>query len=121
MPFEINEQVFKRQTTVNLRMQQETVTDDATGTQAGGLPVRLIPHREYPRVVYFHPTKLFWEKEHRNDKFELVFVEKIPTEHDTKLVHNQEELEQALAEGWVKEPYIAKPLPDPKAKIYARK
>jgi hypothetical protein len=121
MPFAINEKVFQRQTTVNLRMPQEAVTDDATGTNTGGLPVKQIPHLEFPRVVYLHPNKPFWEKEHRNTNFEIVHIEKIPTEHESKLVNNQEELEQALAEGWVKEPYIAKPMPDPKAKIYARK
>ena len=86
-----------------------------------GLPVRQIPFREFPRVVYLHPVKPYWEKEHRNTRHEVVEVERVPSEHESKLVHNQAELEQALADGWLKEPYIPKPPADPKAKLYNRK
>lgn len=120
MPFAINEKVFQRQTTVNIRMPQETVSDEATGTNSGGLPVKQIPHYEFPRVVYLHPIKPFWVEEHRNSNFEVVGTEKHPTEHETKLVNSQEELESALADGWVKEPYIPKAPEDPKAKIYRK-
>jgi hypothetical protein len=81
-------------------------------------PVRLIPHMEYPRVVYKHPNEPFTEVEHRNDKFELVGTETVVTEHLTKLVASETELKAALEHGWVKEPYIMKSMPDPKAHLY---
>ena len=115
MPFTIHEQAAKKQMNWNVRAGQEAVPDPLPenwqGTASGGLPVKQIPHLEFPRVIYMHPNEPYQEIEHRNDKFELVGTEVIPTEHLTKIVENATELEAALAEGWVKEPYIPKAAP----------
>jgi hypothetical protein len=50
-------------------------------------PTRMMPHREYPRMVYLHPR----------DKTK---------EHRTKTVADSPELEAALAQGYKKEPHI---------------
>ena len=98
-------------------------------------PTVPIPHYEFPRVLYKHPNEPFMEVEHRNDKFELVGTEMVPTEHLTKVVACREHevtgvarcseceaaLKTALAQGWVKDPYLPKPMPDPKAHLYERK
>jgi hypothetical protein len=122
MPFEIHEEAFRKATEINVMRPQEAVPDPLpdnwSGTPNRGLPVRQIPHNEYPRVVYKHPKVLFKEKEHRNANFELVYVERIPTEHKSKLVKDEEELKQALAKGWRKDPYIPAPPPKPDAGIY---
>jgi hypothetical protein len=91
------------------------------GTPNRGLPVRQIPHKEYPRVVYMHPTRPHREVVHRNAQHEVVEVERIPTEHISKLVQNEEELQAALKEGWRKEAYVAPVLPDPDADLYEPK
>jgi hypothetical protein len=88
---------------------------------AGAPPVLAIPHQEFPRVVYKHPNEPFVEIEHRNDKFELVGTELQQTEHLTKLVNNEVELQAALDDGWVKEPYLPQALPDPRAGLYGKK
>lgn len=130
MPFTIHEAATKKQMFLNVRRPQEVVPEvlpeNWTGTNMQGLPVREIPHHEYPKVVYKHPRVPFREIEHRNDRFELVGTELAPTEHLTKVVsceaHKnggpkecadcQKALEAALAKGWRKEPYI--PAPPPK-------
>ncbi len=81
-------------------------------------PVKTIPFLDFPRVVYKHPLTDFRKIEHRNTHHEVVDIETVQTEHLTKTVANDKELEIALADGWVKEPYVPKPLPDPMAKIY---
>lgn len=86
----------------------------------GGLPVKVIPHAEFPRILYKHPKEPFRKIEHRNAQHEVVDVETVPTEHLTRQV-SEEELTQALKEGWVKEPYIPKPAPDPLAHLYEDK
>ena len=115
MPFTIHEAAAKKQMMLNTRADQKQVPDvlpeNWAGTDNGGLPVRQIPHLEFPRVVYMHPNEPFQEIEHRNDKFELVGTEVIPTEHLTKVVNNDTELKAALEEGWTKEPYIPKAPP----------
>jgi hypothetical protein len=87
----------------------------------GGIPVKVIPHAEFPRIVYKHPNQPYREIEHRNTKHEIVDVETVPTEHLTRKVETAEELESALADGWVKEAYIPKPAPDPLSKLYGKK
>jgi hypothetical protein len=90
----------------------------------GSIPVIPIPHHEFPRAVYMHPNKPFREIEHRNDKFEVVGTEVVPTEHLSKSVSCSEHvnggpktcegcqkaLDLALSEGWELKPYLpAKP------------
>ena len=82
-------------------------------------PVKQIPFMEYPRVVYKHPTQPYRVVEHRNTQHEVVQIEHIPSEHLTRVVADKKELEAALKDGWVKEPYIAKPPEDPNANLYA--
>jgi hypothetical protein len=84
----------------------------------GGIPVKVIPHSDYPRIVYKHPNQPFRKVEHRNLQHEVVEVETVPTEHLTLQVENQEAFEKALADGWVKEPYIPKAPPNPVAELY---
>jgi hypothetical protein len=87
----------------------------------GGIPVKPIPHQDFPRVLYKHPNQPFRKIEHRNTQHEVVEVETVPTEHLTLKVESAEELEKALADGWVKDPYIPKPAPDPVAGLYSKK
>jgi hypothetical protein len=84
-------------------------------------PLKSIPHAEYPRVVYKHPREPFRAVEHRNTRHEVVDEEIVPNEHLAKAVADEKELRAALAEGWVKEPYIPKPVPDTTAHIYDEK
>jgi hypothetical protein len=83
-------------------------------------PTVQIPHLEFPRVVYQHPVKPFRKVEHRNAMREIVQVEMVANEHLTRVVADQADLDQALAAGWKKEPYIPEPAPDPMAGIYAK-
>jgi len=125
MGFTIHEEAAKKQMFWNVTRPQETVPEvlpqNWNGTMSGGLPVKQIPHMEFPRVVYLHPTEPLREIKHRNDRFELVGTEVVPTEHLTKIVNNEDELRAALAEGFVKEPYLPKPAPAETENIYARK
>ena len=124
MPFEINEEAFKKATEINMMRPQETVPDPLpsnwTGTANRGLPVRQIPFKEYPRVVYMWPNESVRIVEHRNTHQELVHTERIPTEHISKLVQDEAELEQALADGWVKEPYNPAAPPKADAGLYGK-
>lgn len=81
-------------------------------------PQKPIAFQEFPMVVYKHPREAFKRVEHRNANHELVHTEIEPAEHLTKKVENAAELEAALKSGWVKEPYIAPPLPDPNSELY---
>jgi hypothetical protein len=124
MPFEINEEALKKAMTIDLSKPQEiaaeNLPDSWIGTPGRGLPVRQIPHRDFPRVVYLHPLKPTREIENRNEKHELVHLETVPTEHLTRVVQDEAELKAALAEGWVKEPYIPKPIRNPEEDLYPR-
>jgi hypothetical protein len=94
--------------------------------------VREIPFYEFPRVLYLHPVRPFQEIEHRNNNYELVGTETVPTEHLTKAVSCEAHknggpkdcadclklLEAALAEGWVKEPYLPQAPPKKDADLY---
>lgn len=114
MPFTIDEEAAKKQMQLNIMRGQETVPrqPDGTlregwsGTMSGGLPVKQIPHLEFPRVLYLHPNEPYVEIKHKNDRHEVVSTEFVATEHLTKTVNNDVELNAALAHGWVKEPYI---------------
>lgn len=125
MPFTIHDQAVKKQMNWNVRAPQEQVPDPLPenwqGTAGGGLPVKQIPYLEFPRVVYMHPNEPFQEIEHRNDKFEVVSTDLVPTEHLTKTVNNETELQAALADGWIREPYVPKPTPPKTAGLYGPK
>jgi len=81
-------------------------------------PTKVIPHMEFPMVLYKHPKEPYKKIEHRNAHHELVEVETIPAEHMTKIVNDKRELEVATKEGWTRKPFIAAPLPDPNAGLY---
>jgi hypothetical protein len=138
MPFTIHEEAAKKQFFLSISRPQEQVPDvlpqDWKGTPNQGLPVKQIPHFEYPRVVYKHPLRPFREIEHRNDNFELVGTEKVPTEHLTQAIACEAHiksggpkdctdckklLESALAEGWLLQPYIPEAPAKPDADLYA--
>lgn len=122
MPYTIHEEAVKKQMNYIVSHPQEQVPDilpeNWQSTAGQGLPVKQIPHLEFPRVVYMHPNEPFQEIEHRNDKFELVGTETVPTEHLTKVVNSEHELKAALEEGYVKEPYIPKPAPAKNSGLY---
>ena len=63
----------------------------------------------------------FTKSEHRNANFEVVGTEVVASEHLAQHVHNEAELDAALADGWVKEPYVQKPRPDPISHLYGPK
>lgn len=125
MPYTIHEEAVKKQMTWDVSRPQEpvqeTLREGWSGTPGGGLPVKQIPHLEFPRVVYMHPNEPLETIEHRNDKFEVVSTDTIPTEHLTKVVNSEAELSAAMEQGWVKEPYVPKPAPTRNAGLYGPK
>jgi hypothetical protein len=84
-------------------------------------PVKQIPHLEFPRVVYMHPKERYRKIEHRNALHELVDIEMVPAEHIARVVADKRELEQALKDGWQKEPFVFQADPDPNAGLYESK
>lgn len=108
MPFAIDEEKMKG----NEKTQQIQSLDLAKP------PVKSIPHAEFPRVIYKHPKEPFRVVVHRNANFEVVGEERVPSEHLARKVNDAKELAAALKEGWVKEGYVAPPLPDPNANLY---
>jgi len=125
MPFQIHEAAIKKQMNWIVSRPQEQVPEvlpeNWQSTTGQGLPVKQIPHLEFPRVVYMHPNEAFETIEHRNDKFEIVSTDTIPTEALTKTVNNDAELKAAMDEGWVKEAYIPKAAPTKNAGLYGPK
>lgn len=129
MPHTIDVEASKKQMFLNVMRQQETVPrqpdgslrEGWAGTISGGLPVKQIPHLEFPKCVYLHPNEPFQEVEHRNDRFEVVSTDLVATEHLVKHVNNKTELEKALADGWVTEPYIQQAPPTKKDDLYSKK
>ena len=81
-------------------------------------PTKSIPHMEFPKVLYKHPTKPFITIEHRNAKHELVEEEIVPASHVTLVVADQKAQDKAVKEGWVTKPYIPQAPPDPNAGLY---
>lgn len=123
--FTINEEAAKQQQFLNVMRPQEVARQKPDGTWEGtlsqGLPVKAIPYAEFPKVVYMHPNEPFQEIEHRNDRFEVVSTDLVPTEHLTKHVRNEAELRAALEAGWVEEPYIQQAPPTKKDSLYGPK
>lgn len=81
-------------------------------------PTKPIPWQEFPRCVYKHPKQPYKKIEHFNVHHELVRVETVPAEAQSKVVKDKKELDAALKDGWVKEPFVPQPLPDPNAELY---
>jgi hypothetical protein len=114
LPYTIDEEAAKKQMQLNITRGQEVVPRQPNGslregwlgTVNGGLPVKEIPHLEFPRVVYLHPNRPFRELEHRDTNHRLVDTELVPTEHVTKIVNTEAELKAALADGWQTKAYI---------------
>ena len=90
----------------------------AAPNSPSGLPMKQIPHLEFPRVVYRHPTEPYKIIIHRNAQHEIVQEERVPAEHLTRSIADAKELAQALKDGWVKEPYVIPAMPDPNANLY---
>lgn len=109
MPTAIDENRFSSQETLDLSKPQGT---------AQGLPVKQIPHQEYPRVVYKHPNAPFYVEEHRNVNHEVVHREVKSAEHRVHVCHSRSEHEQKLEQGWKNEPFIQLAPPDPMDELY---
>ena len=130
MPFTIDEAAAKRQVVYDSSKPQEqapvVLPENWVGTVSRGLPVKSIPHYDFPRVIYLHPLQPTKKIVHRNDRHEIIDEELIPLEHLTRVIGCEAHikdggpkscpdcnklLESALAEGWVKEQYIPEPPP----------
>ena len=80
-------------------------------TNPGTLPMRDIPHQEFPRAVYLHPKKshrrmLLPIDGHGNKEWQW-----IQNEAKTKNVKSHEELEAAKKQGYQMKHYVAPPPP----------
>lgn len=109
-PTAIDDVKFAKQDTLDMSKPQGT-------TQ--GLPVKQIPHQEYPRVVYKHPNAPFYVEEHRNANHEVVHREVKSAEHRSHVCRDKAEHEEKLADGWKNDPYIQLAPPDPMDELYA--
>ncbi len=109
MPTAIDEEKFSKQETLDLSKPQGTVH---------GIPVKQIPHRDYPRCVYRHPVQPYREVLHRNVNHEIVERELVATEHLVHVCHTEEEFKKKRSEGWVIKPYIPQAPPDPTEDLY---
>lgn len=114
MPQTLDHEAMSKALTLDLSAPQRQANQPGTG-----LVVKQIPHLEFPKCVYKHPVEPFKTIVHRNAKFEVVAEETVPAEHISKAVNDEAELKAALAEGWVREPFVPAPLPDPNANLYA--
>ena len=118
-PFAVDIERFQKDTVRGPKIEVLDLSKPAG--QSGGVPIMHIPHVEFPKVVYKHPSEPYERVEHRNAMHEIVDIELVPTQHLTKSVGTSQELEEALAEGWVGEPYIMKAPPDKRAALYDAK
>lgn len=84
-------------------------------------PVKFIPFAQFPQCVYKHPLAPFRKEEIRNNQQEVVKTELVANEHLSQVVADQAELDKALADGWVKNPFVPVTPPDPRAAIYEDK
>ena len=109
MPLTIDEEKFEKQDTMDLSKPQGT---------PHGIPVKQIPHLEYPRCVYRHPREPFRVVEHRNADHVVVHKETVATEHQVHVCQNAEEHKTKLSQGWVNEPYIPQAPPDATEELY---
>jgi len=109
MPRTIDDEALSKRMTLDVSAPDGSIT---------GLPMKSIPHMEFPRVIYRHPKEPYRKIEYRNAQHEVVDVETVPADHQTKLVADDKELKAALKDGWVLKPYIPVPPPDPNAALY---
>lgn len=109
MPFTIDEERFLKQETLDMTRPQGTPQ---------GLPVKQIPHHDYPRVMYKHPNEPFRTIVHRNTRHEVVEEETVPAEALTCTVRSEHEMKQKIKEGWTATPYVQQAPPDPNAHLY---
>ncbi len=97
MPFAIDEKRFREQTTFDVSAAPNSPT---------GIPMKQIPHMDFPRCMYKHPLEPFRTIIHRNAQHEIVDQEVVANEHKVMLVKDEAEMKSAMAEGWKKEAYI---------------
>ncbi len=109
MPLTVDEEKFAKQETLDMTKPQGT---------SQGLPVKQIPHQEYPRCVYKHPNSPFFVEEHRNVNHEVVHREVKASEHRVHICKTETEHKQKLAEGWKNEPFLQQAPPDPMDALY---
>ncbi len=136
MGFAIDEKAARKMMNWNTSRPQEVAPDPLPegwlGTAGGGLPVKQIPHYEFPKCIYLWPNAPTKTVIHRNDRHEVVHEEEIPLEALTKTISCEAHaaggpkecpdcnklLEAALAEGWVTKPYIPEAPAKPDADLY---
>lgn len=111
MPTSIDEERFRSQETLDMSKPQGT---------AQGLPVKQIPHQEYPKCAYRHPVTPYREVQHRNVNHEVVHRELVATEHQVHVCLTAQEFREKLSKGWVAEPYIQQAPPDPTEHLYTK-
>lgn len=99
MPFQIDEEKFRdpQRTTFDISAPQGSPT---------GIPVKQIPILEFPRCMYMHPKEPLKTIEHRNARHEIVDIETVLAEAESRVVKDEAEMQAALKQGWRKEPYI---------------
>ena len=73
----------------------------------GHPPMKEVPTEYWPTLVYKHPKEPFRKAMvpvgggRREEQI-------VPTQHTYKKVFDEKEMKAALAQGWVKEPYLPK-------------
>ncbi len=110
MPLTIDEERFGKLETLDLTQPQNS---------PHGIPVKQIPHLEFPLCVYKHPAEPFFVRLHRNAQHEVVDREMVAAEHKIHICQNKKELDRMLAQGYVREPYIPQAPPDPTEALYS--
>jgi hypothetical protein len=69
-------------------------------------PTKDIPHMDFPMCLYLHP-KSKTKKQAIFDENGIKVAERLVcTEHKSRIVRDQKELDKALKEGWRKQPFI---------------
>lgn len=108
--------------TVDLEKMKTQMTFDVSAPSGSptGIPMVQIPHQDFPRVVYKHPSEPYRTIIHRNAKHEVVEEEIVATEHLSLVVADEAGLKKALAEGYELKPFVPQALPDPDAHLYAK-
>ncbi len=109
MPLTIDEEKLSKMQTLDMSLPQGS---------PHGIPVKAIPHLEYPRCVYKHPVETFREVIHRNVNHEVVHRELVPTEHRVHVCHSKAEYDKKISEGWTDKPYIPQAPPDETDALY---
>jgi hypothetical protein len=136
--YTIHADAAKKQSLINISVPQEavpaTLPPNFATTHTKGIPVKLIPAYKFPLIVYMHPNEPYETIEHRNERFEVVGEEVVPTSHLSKSIHCEAHadgavacdacealLQAALDDGWQLEQYIPKAPPKRNAGLYGPK